>query len=372
MLIKSFFRKKITKIYFVITVIIMMTIFLLFSFIDYYYNLEDELNNKYTTFVIESNNDPYKLLQKYDGLDNIERVLTFSPDEAYNVLSDINSNYSIEDGTIISDIANENKISWSILSIANINNKIVVVADESLKESELGIGIMETYYNDYTYNQSFFDNTIGEKIGFYNNDISMEFIVEKIYPSKFSELSVSPEVFSELLEQEQKFTYRADVVSYRKISNIKNELSENDQLQNPTVVLERFYYGDGYNTITRLQDLTSILTIASYIFIFAFLIFIVITNKNQIYDMKNNLNLERKIGYSKISIKLNLFKRLFLLYTLSFIIALLILPLIFIMLNNIFDLNLIYCNFIKIISLYVIVLLIIIIQLIIIKNYERR
>ncbi len=356
MIIKSFFRKKITKIYLIIALIIITAIFLLFSFIDYYSKLESDIYGKYATFVIESDNDSLDLLKKIKGIDSIERVLTFYPDSSYDVLINVTNDYEMVEGAIVSELESGNKISWTSLSYGAINNKIVVVADESLNGNELRIGLMEIDYNSYINNEDIINNTIGALIGFYNEDESIEFEVKELYMSKYPELSISKELFDELLAQEEKYTYRANVVDYYEIRAQKDELIETGKLENQTVVLDVTFYNNAHNTVSQLSEVTNILTIVSYICILIFLLFILITNKNQIFDIKNNVNLERKIGYSKLAIRFNVFKRLFLLYTLAFVMSLVLLLIIFLLVNLVFDVELWYCDVTIIIVSYLVII----------------
>lgn len=369
MINKSFFRKKVTKIYIIISSIILTIILLILSFSLYYKKEENNLYNRYSTFVIESDNDAYKILDKKKAFDNIKRVLTFYPSEGYDIIGDINNNGEIN-GNVITSGYNNGIISWMDLSTGSINNKIVVVDNKNIKDNEIKIGIPNAYMDKYTKEK--INNIIGKNIGFINNNENIEFIFKDIYYSKFPELSISKELYDKLLKQENKYTYRADIISYRDNKNIKEEFLKNKDLKNQSVVLERFYYGNSYNTVSRMENITKMIDIASSLLIIFFIIFIVIINNNQIKDLNNNIYLEKRIGYSKINIKFNIFMRLMLSYLLSFIFSMLFTLIIIVVINNIFDINLTYPLFKSIGLIFLVITIITFIPSFIINKVDER
>ena len=64
MLIRSFFRKKTTKIYIIILSILLSSIFILYNFVNYFREVEENIIAEHSILIVSSNNDYYDYLQK--------------------------------------------------------------------------------------------------------------------------------------------------------------------------------------------------------------------------------------------------------------------------------------------------------------------
>ena len=326
MIYKSFFRKKTTKIYIIIFTTAILFILLLNSFITHYQDLENTFFSEKAIFVIESDNDSYKLLKKYGELTNIERVLTLKPNKDYvDVIGVRGGTISSLEGTIVipSSDKYQEKITWDMLETPSVNGKVIFVRDDTLEERQIAIGIPKTNRGFVT--QEMIDNTLSKKIGFYNNDKNYEFMIDNIYFANFSEFRIASDLFDEFLKEETKYTYRAKINSYKNSSKIKVDLQKTNKLKNQSVIVDSRYEGNEYDNLIRIGDLLMILKVATYTLMGLFIIFVFIINKNQISDLKQNIDLEYKIGYSKRQIKFNLLKRLLLIYIISYFLALILL-----------------------------------------------
>ena len=86
LLLKEFFRKKTTKIYFVILTIIFLGITVFFCFAGYYEKLYNDSIKKNSAFIMLSEKDHYEELNKSNILFDIQRGLIFEPDYSYTIL----------------------------------------------------------------------------------------------------------------------------------------------------------------------------------------------------------------------------------------------------------------------------------------------
>lgn len=342
----SFFRKKTTRIYFAILTIAILLILLLLCFTNYYQSLENKFFSERSIFIIESDNDSYGLLKNIKELYDIERVLTLMPNKEYIETIGIKGGTisSLESTMVMpSSDGYQEKITWNLLEHPTINDKVIFIKDDTLESDNILIGVPKLHRNNIS--EEIINNTLGKKIGFYNKDKNYEFIVKNIYFSTFSEFKISSNLFDALLKENPQYTYRAKINSYNNSSKVKRELQETNQLKNQKIVIDSIYGEKEYESLKKMEDLLAILKIVTYILIVLFIVFVFIVNKNQINDLHSNLDLEYKIGYSKKQIKFNLFKRLFLLYLVSYVFALVILQFVFVMIHKLVKITLNIPNF---------------------------
>lgn len=333
MIIKSFLRKKDTKIYFVIITIIILVISILLSFIKYYEKIVDDIYKERSTLIIKSDNDSLPFLKKYSYLDNFKRVVFVKGNKKD---SNVTNN-----GLTITE--NNNRLE-KIFSYGKNQNEAIVKSDETLNDNQVVIGIPDVEYNNYS----------DKEISLIYENKTYTFTIKDIYKSKLSEIKVSSNVFNKLLSNTNYYLYTSDINSYNKSRGLINDLNSNKNLTNVDVKIDSYFFGFESNTLYKYNDLSNVLKVITYIIIFIFIIFTIVVNNNQINDLKKNLNLEYKLGYNKLQVKLNLFKRLFLLHLLSIASSTLVLPVAILIINKLFDITLSFPNM----SIFIIMFLI--------------
>lgn len=333
MIIKSFLRKKDTKIYYVIITIIILVISILLSFIKYYQKIVDDIYKERSTLIIKSSNDSLPFLKKYDYLDNFERA----------ILVKSNKDFELSNNNGLTITENNNGLE-KIFSYGKDSNEAIVKSDKNLNDNQIVIGLPDVEYNKYP----------DKEISLIYENQTYTFTIKDIYKSKLSEIKVSSSVFNSLLSKTSYYLYTSDINSYNKGRNLVNDLNNNKNLTNVDVKIDSYFFGFESNTLYKYNDLSNVLKVITYIIIFIFIIFTIVVNNNQINDLKKNLNLEYKIGYNKLQIKLNLFKRLFLLHLLSIASSILVLPVVILIINKLFNLNLNFSNILIFIIIFLI------------------
>ena len=147
MLIRSFFRKKTTKIYIIILSILLSSIFILYNFVNYFREVEEIIIAEHSILIVSSNNDYYDYLQKIKNVTKIEKAIIFTPDKSYDIIVD--GSYTIQDSngniinSYISKYDGEYKITWNELLTSDFDDYILVRNQEqrnmNLKSDEISI-----------------------------------------------------------------------------------------------------------------------------------------------------------------------------------------------------------------------------------------
>lgn len=156
MLIRSFFRKKTTKIYIIILSILLSSIFILYNFVNYFREVEENIIAEHSILIVSSNNDYYDYLQKIKNVTKIEKAIIFTPDKSYDIIVD--GSYTIQDSngniinSYISKYDGEYKITWNELLTSDFDDYILVRNQEqrnmNLKSDEISIVLRVPFYED--------------------------------------------------------------------------------------------------------------------------------------------------------------------------------------------------------------------------------
>ena len=334
MLIRSFFRKKTTKIYIIILSILLSSIFILYNFVNYFREVEENIIAEHSILIVSSNNDYYDYLQKIKNVTKIEKAIIFTPDKSYDIIVD--GSYTIQDSngniinSYISKYDGEYKITWNELLTSDFDDYILVRNQEqrnmNLKSDEISIVLRVPFYEDgkESYNIQQYRN---QKIGFKFLDETIEFSISDFYPSKWTEwpeLVISNDKFEQLYQKSKLYTYSINFDSYDEAVSIKNELSNIDNNSNSKFIIDTFYYhGEGMK-LSNISDILSVLKIAICLVSLIFLIVYIIIIKNTISDLKRNVKISRLVGYNMIQIRKRVIILLILLFFVTFLLSVLI------------------------------------------------
>lgn len=345
----SFYRKKTTKIYLIILTILMLSVIILHSFINYYSNIGDNLFSKRSILIVQSENDHYQDIIKYKEIKNIKKILTFSPNKSYDTIVD--AGYSVTDsqGNIIDSYLpdiKETQVTWQPLNISNFENNLLVGPDSNqqikLTDKEMALGVPESYLNESNMD---FKSLIGKKIGFYYNEKPIEFTISYVYETEWPEITISEKLYKNLNKENNFYTYRAIITSLEKSSQIKKELLKLENSDNIKVIIESTFYNEEGQIIENIYSILSTLTLLNYLVISIFLIIFLIVLKNIVNDLQENIIFKRKIGFTKKEIKKQIVLNLIILHISTFILGILISYIFIFLINYIWNLNLRIINY---------------------------
>ena len=173
MLIRSFFRKKTTKIYIIILSILLSSIFILYNFVNYFREVEENIIAEHSILIESWKNDYYDYLLKIKYVTKIEKAIVFTPDKSYDIIVD--GSYTIQDSngniinSYISKYDGEYKITWNELLTSDFDDYILVRNQEqrnmNLKSDEISFVLRVPFYEEgkESYN---FQQYRNQKIGF--------------------------------------------------------------------------------------------------------------------------------------------------------------------------------------------------------------
>lgn len=295
MIIKSFFRKSTTKIYFLVFIIIFLSIFILNLIIKQL----DKINVKNfmdSSFVyVNCKNECIEVLKDSKGLTNVKNAILFD-------------NIVIEN-----EFLEEN-----FLKIYDIEEKILGFSTGSydLNVGEIIIGLKELEYKNLELQK---DKIIGSIITLTLETEQHNFIIKDIVNSnRHSKVFVSTKFVDK--NSKKNYIYTANLIKKNDEKKILNELYRKID---GDVIFINDYQNSDIEIREKLQEYILTLKLVNYVIIFVLFVITMITNKNMMYDFRNNANLEYKLGYSKFNIKKNTFKKIFLLHFSSLFISIL-------------------------------------------------
>ena len=305
MIYKSFLRKKVTYLYLIILTILTTTLIVLNSFSS---KLIDEQNNIYEQnayLIITGSNNYIKKLKDNKYVSKIDKLLLFSP------------NY--EKNTIITEKQSENKIIWNWLFNYDYSSNIILVSySDKLKDNSVSLGLDTNIYNKLI-KEDFYLN---QDVIFNFNNKEIKLTIKNIYDSNNNPIiTISKDLFDKLYKEETNKTISVVVARESKANEIIKNISE-DKNCKVTRIWSVKVEDERINT--RLKETLNILSISNYIVIAILVILLIIINKNIIEDYQNNFVLEKKLGFNIWLIKMNAFKRIFLLYILCLFLSLII------------------------------------------------
>lgn len=321
--LKSFFRKKSSKIYLFILVVLLLAYFLFMSLIAYFTNMQDEIYSDYSEVVIINNQDIYDELVKIENLDNIKQSFAFEENKDYDVFTDASYRIFDNEGNLVDSHENvEDKVIWEVLEREQLDDFVIVLPardfNYELRNDEIIIAITDFWFDSY--DESYFTKMLNQKIGFIYLDDNIEFKILDVIRSDKSFLIISDDLYDKLINQKKLYVYTANITSMREESRIKNSLL--DLVDNDAIVSVASYYkNDASDNLSELYDLIDILKLISYISIVVLLVIFLIIIKNVISDAKKNLMLDKKLGFTKIQIKIKVFEELATLLFFAFVIS---------------------------------------------------
>ena len=329
MIIRSFFRQKRTKIYIFIITILLIFSSLLFAAIRYLDKVNNEKYYAISLFYIESSKIDYNQLSNSDDFINIHKALKFRYDD------DI---FKQED-----------------LGEFELDNMVLVYADENnkynLKDNEV---IIIFNRNSYDNNESRFKESLNQNIKFYFKDEDIILKIKKFEKDNRSKLIISKTLFDNLnLEYENniyttnfKSEDLADKYNYSQFFNY-----EDIYLNLDTETASNFIYRE------NLKNNLKIVQYATLICIGVFILLLIVVNKNIISDLKNNLILEKRLGYNNYQISINILKRLSTLHLICYFITLIVTLTAIISFNIFFNNKIDFSCIIKITILMILILI---------------
>lgn len=370
LLLKEFFRKKTTKIYFVILTIIFLGITVFFCFANYYSRLYDHAIKKNSAFVMLSEKDHYAELNKSNILFDIQRGLIFEPDYSYTILGRQGMEVK-KDGITISKkdpIYGETDFFWE--DFAEFNKIVVFKAsnyDLNLNSGEIALG--------YLPNSRFTDEKLAElidkKLGFNIGNLKKEFVITDFYKSPLLSMAISDEDFTNLVNYSSLYFYKASVKDLKKAEKLEISLKNLEKNNNYSVHL--YVWNDGVegDKIIELAKIVEILKNVSYLISILFVIVFYFIVKNIVKDELKNSMLKRMIGFTRWKLIKIIILELLLLITFSLLFSTLLSKISLFIINKYFNIGIKLNNLFMIVFVYIISIIITLIICLFNRNLKK-
>lgn len=319
MILKSFFRRISTKIYFIILFIAIFLICLLSLIINYLSITKEDAYSKRAFIYVESNIDLFDNLKSDKDLKKVRYAMLMKyADTLFD--SHIIEYPQIGENTLV--MVDDGEYS--------LKNNDIIINFNSLKDS--------------------FDDYKGKSILFNFNNHMVSLNIKDIFVNGgMSYIIISRDLYQELSSYKTINGY---------VANIKREEVQEfiaSRYKNITMLLSES--PEELEQRLKIEEYIKYLRFASYGIMLVFIIIIIIINKNIRADLSRSSMLEHKLGFTDSEVKLNFFKRIITLHLLVFILVFVIILSIIIIGNLVYKIPLAYTNIYLLVILLLIILL---------------
>lgn len=345
-LVKSFFRKKTSKIYLLLFSVLILGLIVVYSFINYYdIAVNDYLkNNLVITFA--SSKDYYSDLINDNRIEEVKVGKIIMPD--YNnktlIKSSEETNFSFNEETndyVSSGLYWDNFLiddSFTVLYPANSNK---ISGDEIVLSFPITILNSKQTEN--------INNIIGKKLAFLNNGQSIELTIKDIENKSISNIIVSDDMYKNINSRLN--YYQITLSDYKEASNVREKILHFDYDKNYNVVKKSYEYSESQGMISLID----FLKMGSLIGIVLLFIILFITSNNILKDDRRNIYVERLVGFNKKSVAISLIINMLLLITLSMLIAILFSIFTLYLINSIFNITVVMFDISLLITIFILI-----------------
>lgn len=313
-LLKGFLRKKKTRIYSKIFIIISTIIFLLNGLNNYIVAEADKMNNETTSLIMFSKENRENLLKKEKMVRAYKRALGFDVGLDNDI---IYKSQVREDGSSykMTDEDNEAKLYWDSLLYEDV---ILAFSASSCKVSLDDNEVILNLNPDY-YNPEYLSNYLNQKITFKYKNQGMALIIKNILDSsKFNYICISDSLYNDLISKDANYIYDIEATNHKSQQKLKNkwaDLEDNDFFK-----LDLTTYQNSEEAANRsdlLDNMVVMLEIANIVSLIVFLIVLLFVSKDLVSDEENNMLLLKQVGYNMTQNILNSLKNVLVLDFLS-------------------------------------------------------
>ena len=327
--LKSFFRKKSTKIYLIIYSVLLTTIFSMLVLINYCNKIINDVYKEKSYMLMTTRGDYLEEISKLDGVEKIERIIIFEENESDMTLKNYSFSVVGEDTTINydNDENGEEIVCWEDYGPASFNDavKIIIKYDKDdllgLEENEIALSLEGVKFK----NQNTKDNLKGKNILFKYNENDIEFRIKDYYDSNDLEMMISENKFNELNSKSNIYSYKIYVKDYLNTKGIKEKMRMVSNC-NDIEIDTRIDYDANKNAekVSLSLDLWQMFSIITFFSICGLIIIFIIITGNILSDEKKNSKIERVLGYNKKQLKLHVVVKLISLMITALLISLII------------------------------------------------
>lgn len=261
----EFFRKKSTKISILILTIIFVILQIIFSFINYYSSIIDDIYSNNIYYSIKFDNDVYNTLTLNTNITEVKRYLPFY----YN-------------GEFIN-------------YLFNLDSKnVVVLSNDNLESYECIIEISENLFNN--------DLKFGDTISFVYENKEINLSITDIVNGKYNRVFISDKLFKDLI-LEDSFYYIFEISKNQNVEKILDSLSNLDFFVG-VEVFHSFINLDKINTELLYEDVLLILKKILIVICIVFAVVYLFVLKIILQKEREDMFIDKMLGYNPYYISL--------------------------------------------------------------------
>ncbi len=335
-LLKGFLRKKKTKEYIRIFIILFSVIFILNVFIDYINKVTNTFKLENSCILIyskENHEDIFKnkkIIKSYRRAIRLEKGLDNDVIYEPRIITDDKNAEYFEEST------DNQKLKWSSLLI---DDNVLAYSSSScklhLKDNEATLFLVE----GYDYNQELKKTYLNKEIVFIYNKKEIPLIISDIKNVNIgSYICISDNLYNDLINKEEHYIYNLEINDYKEYNKLSKKwinLEDNEYYTIKQLTsIDKYLESSSQKILDNVSTLLRILNIISSII---FSVIAIITAKDLILDDEKNIKLLRQIGYNKVQNFFNSIINTIILDIIILLISIMVSLLIILILNIIFN-----------------------------------
>jgi len=367
LLIKSFLKKKRTKIYIVILTTLFNVLFLLNSFEIYVNKLYGEEHMRTSTLVMYSKNNHEDVIKNFKGVKDYRRALSFNPGSDSEIIYSPKMEMT-ENGLEYAESRDESKLVWSNL----IREKNTILAFSSNTcENRVTDNRIDLYMATRRYDENLIDEYKGKTINISYNGREISFVLNNVYKMRGIEhVCISDEIYNELIKEEQNYNFEINIKDYKYLETFTNKYHNIDS-EKEYMLGEYIYYGNPEDS-QQSSILSSMLDIIGTTYFISTIIFFFVTIsviQDLVMSEEKDILLLKQLGFNKYQTLLSSIKNILLLDLITISLAIIINLLLDVIINKIFKLAI---SFTSIVFFSRVLLFIFLIELLIVFNNKNN
>lgn len=370
LLIKSFLKKKRTKIYIVILTTLFTVLFLLNSFENCVNKLYGEEHMRTSTLLMYSKNDHEDVIKNFKGVKDYRRALSFNPGSDSEIIYSPKMKMS-ENGLLeYAEPVDKSKLIWSNL-VSGRDTNIILAFSSNTCENKVTDNKIDLYMATRRYDEDLIDDYKGKTINISYNGREISFVFNNIYKMRAIQyVCISDEIYNELIKEEQNHNFEIfvkDYEAYDKFTDEYNYLEKNKEYS----LGGSTYYENPEDSQLSSMLLSMIDIIGTTYFISTIIFFFVTISVIQdlVMSEEKDILLLKQLGFNKNQTLLSSIKNILLLDLITISLSIIINLLLDIIINKIFKLALSFTN---IVFFSRVLLFIFLIELLIVFNNKNN
>lgn len=356
LILKNFFRKKITKIYLCIFSILFLILIVINSLTGYLKSTKNSIFTDVSYLIVTSKTDYLSKLQKEKEIKDVEEcyfadIKSDLIKARSSIAYDSNGNYLYE-----SSDGYTGGIALDDLKLSSYNHGMIVVDKlnkYNLQDNEVLLGTTELAFEYYS---DSINNLKGKDIKLSINNIDYDYVIKDFYLSNIPFMIVSSSSLDKIEKDGSIYLYRAKPNSEKEANALRRKLEKDKDVTEVTV--EAFYNETNSRDLENVSKILDIIQIIEIIFTIIIGVVLVIMMKSLKKDWQHDLKIIQNIGLNLNHTKSILALLIAILFIISLILSILFSIAIIFLINFFFKISLNYINysFLFIIIIFILIL----------------